>query len=185
MKKIFGVAAVVALTAGAAVAGNQSSNVSDPVYGGRAVLPLDGSWTVLDEIIPVGGFFSGPWTYSSAVGVSLDVTDLYVVGDEFAVYLDGGFVGTTSDLPDWSFYTGDPFNGANFESDVNVAWSRPEFSKGTFLLPAGTHDVTFQAIAIASGFADSTIAFRAHEVPAPASLGLVGIAGLVAGRRRR
>ncbi|GMV25365.1 MAG: hypothetical protein AMXMBFR58_13960 [Phycisphaerae bacterium] len=183
--KIIGFAAVVALTAGSAVAGTQSPVATDPVYGTRAVLPLDGSWTVLDEFISVGSLFSGPWSYTSALPVSLDVTDLFVIGDEFSVFVDGGYVGSTPDQPEWSFYTTDPFDPGFFEGDPNAAWARIEFSKGTFILPAGTHNVDFRSDAIPSGFNDATIAFRASPVPAPASLGLVGLAGLVAGRRRR
>lgn len=180
---IMGVA-VLALAAGSAIASTQGSNASNPTTGMRAVLPTDGSWTTLDETIGVGGFFSGPWTYTSASSIQLDVTDLYVVSDAFNVYVDGGFIGGTPILPDYAALGLDPF-GASFAGDPDTAWASALFSKGSFVLPAGTHDVSFQATYIPLGFNDSTIAFRAHAVPAPAAAGLAGLAGLAAFRRRR
>lgn len=176
--------AVVALAACGASAADQSSSAANPMYGQRNVLPLDGTWTSLDETIGVGGFFSGPWSYTSGSAVQLDVTDIFVVTDAFSVYVDGNLVGSTAILPDYFALGVDPF-GTTFQSDPNLAWTDPNFSKGSFLLPAGTHDVTFQSIYIPTGFGDSTIAFRANVIPAPAAAGLAGLAGLAAFRRRR
>ncbi len=179
-----GMSAVVAAAGMTASATVQSSFAKDAQFGQRNVLPTDGTWTVLDEFISVGSFYSGPWTYTSASAVALDVTDLFVVGDAADVYVDGSYFGSTPILPDYAALGLDPF-GASFTSDPNVAWTNPLFSKGTFILPAGTHDVTFSPTFIPTGFSDATIAFRATAVPAPAAAGLAGLAGLAAFRRRR
>lgn len=180
---VLGVGAAVALAAMSASASNQSDWASSPVTGLRFTLPLDGSWTALDEFISVGGFFSGPWTYSSPVAVQLDVTDLYVITDANGVWVDGSPVGSTPILPDYFALGLDALGSA--EPDPDLAWINPLFSKGSFILPAGTHDVTFQSLYIPTGFGDATVAFRATPVPAPAAAGLLGIASLAMTRRRR
>ncbi|HRJ50045.1 MAG: hypothetical protein KF787_11520 [Phycisphaeraceae bacterium] len=181
---VLGMGAVIALTSFGALAATQGTSPVEPQYGQRNVLPVDGTWIILDEFMNVGDFFSGPWTYTSALPVQLDVTDLFVVTDVFEVYLNGGFVGATPVLPDYDALGVDPF-GATFTSDPDVAWLSDLFSKGTFILPAGTHDVDFRNIQIPTGFQDGTIAFRASRIPSPGAAALFGFAGLMAARRRR
>lgn len=175
---------VVAMTSFGALASTQGTNPVDPQYGQRNILPVDGTWIVLDEFMEVGDFFGGPWTYTSVLPVQLDVTDLFVVTDAYEVYLNGGLAGSTPFLPDYNDLGVDPF-GATFTSDPDVAWLSALFSKGSFILPAGTHDVDFRAIQIPTGFQDATIAFRATRIPSPGAAALFGLAGLAAIRRRR
>lgn len=167
----------------------QSANASEGTPGVRFVLPLDDSWTVLDEFMNEGDFFpSNPWTYSSAVPVTFTITDLFVVSDQFEIWLDGAYFATTPAVPDWPAYTSDPFDPAYWTNDPDVALASGYFSSGVYALPAGTHDVWIRDIHIppqfvgGPPFGDGTVAFKA--VPEPTSLALLALAGIAAFRRR-
>ena len=119
-------AAVLALASGRANA--------DPIR-------LDGSWTVLDEVMAVDTFFSGlppssfppslsPWEWNSTRYVRLDATDLQVVGDRFEIYDTGTLVFTAPSVPDWRAYGSDPFDSPPFTTDPDVAWATAAFTKG-------------------------------------------------------
>jgi PEP-CTERM motif-containing protein len=155
-------------------------------------ISLNGSWTVLDEIMPVPSFFSGgPWDWNSSRFVRLDATDIQVVGDQFEIYDTGTLVFTAPLLPDWSAYGSDPFDSPPFTTNPDVAWATMAFTKGSLLFGPGAHSITFRAIqkpvtAEGNPFLDSTVAFRATAVPEPGTLTLVGTALVGAlGMRRR
>ncbi len=181
------------LLASAAIAGTQpvlqNQTASEGTAGARFALPLDGSWTILDEFMNTGDFFpSNPWSYTSPDPVTFTITDLFVVSDQFEVYVDGGYFATTPAVPDWPAYTTDPFDPAYWTNDPDVALASGYYSNGVYVLPAGAHDVTIRDIHIppvsvgGPPFGDGTVAFKA--VPEPASLSLLALAGLVAFRRR-
>jgi hypothetical protein len=175
------------------------------VASGRAnadPISLNGSWTVLDQVMPVPNFFSGgplwssppsssPWEWNSTRFVRLDATDLQVVGDRFEIYDTGTLVFTAPLLPDWSAYGSDPFDSPPYTTNPDVAWATMAFTKGSLLFAPGAHSITFRAIqkpmtAEGHPFEDSTVAFRATAVPEPGTLTLVGTALLGAlGMRRR
>jgi hypothetical protein len=155
-------------------------------------ISLNGSWTVLDEIMPVPNFFpGGPWDWNSSRFVRLDATDLQVVGDRFEIYDTGTLVFTAPLLPDWSAYGSDPFDSPPFTTNPDVAWATMAFTKGSLLFAPGAHSITFRSIqkpltVEGHPFADSTVAFRATAVPEPGTLTLVGTAllGALSMRRR-
>jgi len=175
------------------------------VASGRAnadPISLNGSWTVLDQIMPVPNFFSGgplwsspvsssPWEWNSTRFVRLDATDIQVVGDEFEIYDNGTLVFTAPSVPDWSAYGTDPFDSPPFTTDPDVAWATMAFTKGSLLFAPGTHSITIKATKkpltkAGHPFEDSTVAFRATAVPEPGTLTLVGTALVGAlGMRRR
>src|SRR5262245_46748691 len=70
-------------------------------------LILGAPWTVLDQDMPVGGFFTAPdatttWTFNCpAATCNLLITDLFVVTDQFEVYDFGALIATTPAMPDW------------------------------------------------------------------------------------
>jgi hypothetical protein len=172
--------------ASADVLQNGSGN---PISADEAPLPLDGTWTVLDEFMSVGDFFSGPWSYTSPLPIMFTITDLFVVSDQFEVYLDAALVATTPAVADWPAYAAGPFDPP-WTTDPDAALGSGVFSGGVYMLPAGTHDVTIRDIHIpptAVGgppFSDGTVAFKATRVPEPATLSLLSIAALALLRRR-
>ncbi|MCB9854569.1 MAG: PEP-CTERM sorting domain-containing protein [Phycisphaerales bacterium] len=183
---------VVVLAFGAsAQAGPIGSIQGVPAAGSqsRSSVPIDGTWIVLDELMTEGAFFSPLFTYTSATSVQLDVTDLFVVSDRNEVYVDGVLFGTTPAMPDWQslFPAVGPLDPP-YTSDPAVAWTTPEFSKQSFILPAGTHLLTFRDIHIpldevGDAFADGTVAFRLVPEPSTAALLLLAIG--IPFRRRR
>ena len=158
--------------------------------GTRAVVPVDGTWIVLDELMAEGAFYAPIFSYTSASPIQMDVTDLFVVSDQNQVYLDSVLLGATPPVLDWQFLSPPvgPMDDSPFTADPAVAWLRPEFSKTSFSLPAGTHMLTLRNIHIpldeeGAVFADGTAAFRL--VPEPGTAALLLLAGvLTLGSRR-
>ncbi|MCA9251707.1 MAG: PEP-CTERM sorting domain-containing protein [Phycisphaerales bacterium] len=186
----------VAMPVHATVVGSLQSELSDAgqnptTTGSFTNLPIDGSWVVLEELMTEGSFYSPIFSYTSATPVQLDVTDLFVVSDQNEVYLDGLLHGTTPLEPDWQslFPAVGPLDGP-YTSDPDLAWTLPEFSKDTYVLPSGTHILTFRNIHIPLDeenvpFSDGTVAFRLVPEPATGLLLLVGIAFGARSRRQR
>ena len=177
------------------VAGASGRANADPIK-------LDGSWTVLEEIMTVPNFFSGlppsssppslsPWEWNSTRFVRLDATDIQVVGDRFEIYDSGILIFTAPSMPNWKSYGTDPFDSPPFTTNPDVAWATMAFTKGSLLFAPGAHSITFRAIEKpptkdGHPFLDSTVAFRATAVPEPGTLTLVGTAlvGALGVRRR-
>lgn len=177
---------------GAVTAADPVLNTQGPVIPQISFLaaPLDGSWVVLDELMTVGSTYAPVFTYSSASALQIDLTDLFVVSDQNEIYLDGVLAAATPAMPDWQtlFPPVGPMDDAPYTTDPDIAWTRPEFSKGSFVLPAGSHVLTFRNIHIPLDengvpFADGTMAFRI--VPEPSMAALFLLVGGLAVRRRR
>ncbi|MGE0481063.1 MAG: PEP-CTERM sorting domain-containing protein, partial [Phycisphaerae bacterium] len=175
----------------AGTVGLTQGNPVEPAIAGVSV-PTDGTWIVLDELMTVGSFYAPLFTYTSPDPLQLDVTDLFVVSDQNEVYLDGVLLGATPPMPDWPalFPPVGPMDDAPFTSDPDVAWARPQFSKQSFAVPAGTHMLTFRNIHIppteeSVPFADGTVAFRLVPEPSTGLLLLIAAAavGVCGGRR--
>ncbi len=154
----------------------------------RAVIPIDSAWHVLDELMSAGAYYAPIYTYTSATPFQIDVTDLFTVSDRNEVYVDGALLGATPAMPDWQWLS-PPVGPLDppYTSNPAVAWLQPEFSKASFVLPAGTHLLTLRNIHIpldvnGAPFADGTVAFRL--VPEPTTCGLLLVTGLLAVRRR-
>jgi hypothetical protein len=157
-------------------------------------LTIGDPWTVLDQNMATGEFFSGgPWTFDCrASHCKFFITDLFVVSDRFEVYDNDVLVATTSLVPDWDT-RGEPgpFSAPPWTDDPDVAFASGDFSKAVIYFLAGAHSITIRDIHIppttAGGnpFPDGTVAFRV-TVPEPGTLALLGLAlaGLGFSRRK-
>jgi len=131
-------------------------------------MPLDGSWVILDEFMNEGDWFSGPWTWSSAVPVTWTCTDLFVVTDSYEIYDNGVLVYSTPYKPDWDVLGyPDPFTAPPYEVDPDLALASGFFCHGSIDFGAGSHSITIRNTHVplqADGtpFGDSTIAFKAE-----------------------
>lgn len=172
--------------------GSSQSGHTGPIISSLPA-PLDGSWTVLDELMTAGSFFAPVYSYTSANPLQIDLTDLFVVSDQNELYVDGALLGTTPAMPDWQalFPPVGPMDDAPYTTDPNIAWLRPQFSKSSFILPAGTHLLTIRDIHIPLDpngvpFVDGTAAFRIVPEPSAGLILLVaGVLALVARRSSR
>jgi len=125
-----------------------------------------------------------PESYVATANETGMITDLYVVGDSFTVFVNGNPVLTTPTVCDWTCYGTDPY-GPPFTTDPNVAWNSGLFSKGTFNLVKGDI-VTIQENSLPPTFTDGTYAITA-STPEPGTLMLLGTGalGLVGVIRRK
>ncbi len=164
-----------------------SAFLAAPLNVSAVPLALDGSWTVLDEVMSDGDFFTGSWSWTSGSSVLFDITDVAVVTDVFEVYDKGSLAFSTPLLPDYAALGIGATDEPPYTTDPDVAWVTEEFSKGSYLFGAGSHDITIRDIRIPTDFLDGTVAFRATVVPEPSILALLGL-GLAAmgfvGRRK-
>lgn len=159
-------------------------------------LALGGPWTVLDEVMSPGDFFTAPdathvWTLTCPSTCQFIITDLYVVTDQFEVYDGGVLIATTPAMPDW-FGIGapGPFVSPPWTDNPDVAFASGDFSAAVITLGAGTHDLSIRDIHIPQLLiggppaSDGTVAFRA-VIPEPATLALLGLALVALGFVRR
>ena len=111
------------------------------------------------------------WTFDSSTSTVFQITDGWQKGDRFEVFDFGTSIGVTSLVATVGGSTTDP----------ELAFLDPTYSSGSFLLGAGSHSITIQAIA--SPWSGGAAYFKVAAVPEPATLlllgaGLMGLAGL-------
>jgi hypothetical protein len=182
MKKIIVIVLVVILLSmelvvGTAIADEPTSQSGESeVVSLASIHPpvtLDGTWVILDQNMPVGGFFSGgPWTWDlPSLPVKFTITDLYVVSDQFAVYDNDIPVVTTPSLPDWDVLKyATAFSSPPWTNDPDVALDSNFFSSAVIIFPRGEHSITIQDIHIPPRTAggkpcsDGTVAFKAEQI---------------------
>lgn len=131
-----------------------------------------------------------PESYVATANETGMITDLYVVGDSYTVFVNGLAVLTTPVVPSWTTYPGctDGHTApCPFTADPNVAWADPlnRWSKGSFALHLGDI-VTIQENSLPPTFTDGTYAITA-TTPEPGTLVMFGsaILGLAGVFRRK
>ncbi len=131
-------------------------------------------WDIQDQFDGVPFFFAN--TFTTSVGKTVKVTDLYVWGDEYKYYINDVYTGTILA----------PNPPASFQADPDLAYNSGEFARALISVVPG--DVLkFEAITVPAGYPDGTIAVSVAPVPEPGALALLGLglAGLAGSRRRK
>lgn len=139
-----------------------------------ALVDLDNlsGWDIQDQFGVLGNFYDN--TYTTSVGKSVKVTDLYVWGDEYEYFINGVSQGTILA----------PLPPADYQSDPAIAFTSGLFARTSFYLGAG--DVlSFKAITLPDGYSDGTIAVAANVPEAATWAMLIAGFGLVGAAVRR
>lgn len=131
----------------------------------------DGGLGPIDSIQGGNGAFEWSLTLTTESDVTFSATDNFVVGDEFALVLDGAETPWTS-----TGLAGDYFTGSYSAT----------LDPGTYVF---TLDVTALAPGFTSGGADASFTVTPTVIPLPATMplliGALGMAGYVARRKAR
>lgn len=168
---------LVALAVGAAPAlALPSQTKAEP--DGRAPLAalVYGEWnfTSWDCALPCA--LSPTYQFATYEPTPLQVTDYQCVGDRFEVWDNGVLLGTTSvpsPIDDCATQVNTPDEG----------WADARYSKGTFILPAGDHDI--ELVVLPGSFEDGTAALRIEAPVTQAiptlSVGMLALLALALG----
>jgi hypothetical protein len=142
-------------------------------------IPTLPNWDVRDETIGIGSFFAENWLVTGGGATNtVYVTDLFVPGDNYNIYDNGGLIASTNvadcaaDLPD-----GCSVGGSFYTSDPNAAWHLSQFAHASFIANVGDV-ITIQAITLPTGFSDSTVAISEAPEASTWAMMLLGFAGL-------
>ena len=137
----------------------------DPLVSGVGFVPAtnapDGNPTV-----QVG---SPAWTIASTVPLQLYVQDLFLSLDQFDMFNNAVNLGNTSAN----------ISGADCGSDITACIANPDFSRGTYILPAGSDSITGIHVQGIGGAA--VFELTAVPAPEPSSLAVLGAALLSLG----
>ena len=147
-------------------------------------LIVGGGWAYFDWYAGPGVWATPTFSLSADDTCTVQITDAFLTGDQFEVYVDGILEITTSATPDGLAL------GASTGDD---AWAELAYSRGCFVLNAGKYEIKIKNIQIPTGYPDGGAYIRALDgvvpcVPEPSSVvalvsGLGGVLGL-AWRRR-
>lgn len=133
---------------------------------------------------PVFGLPTAASPYFTIAGgtmTTIEVTDAFIVGDIFRIVLNNGSETFLSSVPDL---------GAPDVSDPDAAFLGGRFSRASITIDPGFNEFRIFAevspFGAGTGFVRVVSAPTLAEIPAPAALGLFGLAlaGMLAARRR-
>ncbi len=166
--------------------------VAAPASAATVALTPSAGWLTYDEYLtPASGpgpFFAETW--SPTANATINVTDLYVLGDNYNIYDNGNLVATTNAASYTA--TGNGAFGAPYTTDPQTAWLTTgpyAFAHASFSAQAGDM-ITINEAMIPSGFSDATVAIEAVAAPGPvpgagfAGLAALALAGLYTRARR-
>lgn len=122
-----------------------------------------------------GSSWSDTFEFTLTESARLNVTDAYLSGDQFAVYLNGNLLGNTSAPGS----TGDQIGG-----DYDAAFADSRWSSASFILGAGTYQVS--GTTLLSPFGSGGAALQLAPVPEPETYAMMGLglAAVALARRR-
>ena len=130
----------------------------DPLVSGVGFVPAtnapDGN-----PIVQVG---APAWTITSPGPLKLYVQDLFLSVDQFDMFNNLGNLGNTSA----------PISGSDCGSDITACIANAAFSRGTYILPAGSDSITGIHVQGVPGAA----VFELTPAPEPSSLAVLGAA---------
>ena len=139
------VVALMVVLSGLSAAYAIGDNGGTGVAGGDPAIVVGQHWYATSTDTPPAFFWSGggtpfnlegPFTFNSAVPVTVYVTDDFLKGDVFRIYDFGVPVGDTGMVP----------IAPGLEIGPDAAFADPTYSSGTFALAAGAHSITIQTI---------------------------------------
>jgi hypothetical protein len=127
------------------------------------------------------------FTFTVAGPTQLRVVDAGFAGDSFSVFLNGAALGTTSAVPPAAVTASTPSIGTDFDA----AWTDASYSRGSWVLGAGTYTLTgalLQSVSFGGAPLNATVGgVILAAVPEPSSWALLiaglSVVGFVARRR--
>lgn len=139
------------------------------------VIPVDGTWEEFlfgavgtyatacpgctPTINPVANRTPAlPYTFSGPA--TIDVLDLFVAGDQFAVFDNSVLLGDTSSVSAASGI-------GSCANDISCALTDSAYSQGIFTVGGGSHSITIETIQNASGFSTGGAAVLEATAPVP------------------
>lgn len=141
-----------------------------------ATLVLDGGWQPF-SFGDVGSSISPTFEFTLTKNALFKITDAFLNGDQFEVFINGASQGFTSV----------PVNdGTQAGSDYDLAYASPKFSHAGYALGAGTYSVTATVSLSPYSGGGGAAELVSTAVPEPATWAMmIGGIGLVGGTLRR
>ncbi|SFI63818.1 VPLPA-CTERM sorting domain-containing protein [Celeribacter neptunius] len=145
-----------------------------------SALTLDGGWesdTISDAGTPSSG---SPYAVSLTDSAYFRITDAFITGDVFDIFIDGVLAFSTTFTAFGSGFGDNP--------TADSAWTSASYSSGEYLLAAGDYSITVQgdgAGGLPAGFYTRLDSVSAVPLPAAAPLLLAALGGLGFARRRK
>jgi hypothetical protein len=159
MRTRFGLLAVVAMVVAFAA-----------VSATAATLPVSTNWSTFNWSSGPGVMAIPSFDLTTGGLTTIQVTDAYITGDQFEVYVDGLLKLTTNSVREM---------GGSYAASGDDAWPDARYSKGWFDLGAGDYVIEIKNIAGYTSGDGYIRAIQGEAVPEPMSL-VLGAMGLAA-----